>query len=402
MAGTLLGVSQLYLTVPLLPDIATRHQVSQTTAALVGTGFGAAYAAGNLIFPTLSDRFDPRLLMAAGLVGCALAAMVCGWSDTFAVLVAARVAQGLAAAALPPVALTAVGILLPPQDRAAGIAGVSSCFFLGGIVGQGYALGMERSLGWSALFTWLTLPLAICAAALWLLPAPPAAGRGPAQGLIGLLARFGTLLRRPPLLATYLCALAPLLTFVALYSALNEVAAARFGIDEPAAQLALRLPGLPGIALGAAAGVLITRAGPYRTGGIAFLVSASGMIAMALAGSLGMLLAGSAVYVAGLAVAVPSVIAAVGMASGDARGVGIAGYTFLIGLGGAAAPPLAAALGGASFTTLMIVLASALVLSAISIGLGPRATVQQRPGGLPLRERDAEQRVDAVGHQRGR
>ncbi|MBT8226003.1 MAG: MFS transporter, partial [Dactylosporangium sp.] len=372
MSGTLLAVAQLYLTVPLMPQLMDRHQVPAGTAAWVGAGFGAAYAVGSLIFGAASDRFDPRRVLAGGLLASAVATTAAGLSPAFEPLLVARTLQGFTAAAFPPVALALVGGLLSPRHRAVAIAAISSCFLLGGIVGQAYALVVYRWLGWAAVFTALVVPLVMCAGLVTRLPA---AGTGTAAGgLAGVFARFGDLLRRPPLLTVYLCALAPLLTFVAMYSALNDVASDRFAIAGAGPLLALRLPGLPGIAIGACAGWFINRAGPYRTGALAFLVAAAGMAVESTAGGLWLLLLGSAVYVAGLAVAVPSAIAAVGLASGDARGTGIAGYTFLIGVGGAVAPLLAAATTATTtgFGDLTLMLAVLLVGAAAALGLGPR------------------------------
>lgn len=377
VAGALLVVAQLYLTVPILPGIAARYHEPLATAAWVGGGFGLAFAVGNLFFGTASDRFDRRHVMVIGLLGGAVTGVLAGASVGFGTLVAARIAQGFLAAAFPAVALAYVGEALAPARRAVGIAAVSSSFLLAGLLGQGYALAVDRAIGWRWVF-WLLVPVLIAVAAtVWRLPAAPRAaqpGSRPARppALGAAYRELGRLVRRPPLLVGYAVAITLLLTFVGLYSALSLAAHERYGVTGAPALLALRLPGLPGIALGAFAGPLVRRFGPHRVAVGALSIAAAGLILAAVSGTLALLLVGSAVFVAGLAVVIPAAVGIVGLASGAARGAGLAGYGFLIGVGGGVAPLLVGALAPYGFTVLCLVLAGVLAAAAAVAGLGPR------------------------------
>src|SRR5690349_3005524 len=99
MVGALLAVSQLYLTVPLLPTISGRYHVASSAAVWISSGFSLAFALGNLVFGTASDRYDRRNIMALGLFVSALAGLAAGLSPNFAVLIAARIIEGFFAAA---------------------------------------------------------------------------------------------------------------------------------------------------------------------------------------------------------------------------------------------------------------------------------------------------------------
>src|SRR5690242_8169149 len=138
--GALVVLGQLYLTIPLMPDIEHRYGVSPSAAAWVGSGFSLAYAIGNLIFGTISDRYDRRFVMIFGVVGGAVLAGVAGLSTGFAMLVAVRAAQGFVAAAFAPVALAYAVEALSPARRALGLACISCGFLLAGIAGQAFAL----------------------------------------------------------------------------------------------------------------------------------------------------------------------------------------------------------------------------------------------------------------------
>lgn len=369
IAAVLLVVSHIYLTIPLVPHVADDHGTTVTAAAWIGSGFGVAFAVGNLVFPTLSDHVDPRAVMAFGLVAVAVTGVLAGLAPNLPTLVAARVVQGFLAPALPAVALAYLPRVVPGRIRPTALAVLSSCFLLSGIVGQSWALLVQPVLGWRWVL-WGMAPLLVVAALL--IARLPAAARPDVPGsFAGVLGTLAGMLRRPQILVAYTGALTILLTFVGMYVALQDSSTA-LGASDPVTGLLLRLPGLPGIALGWFAGAFIGRIGPHRTGAAAFLLAAVGLGIEALGGPLWLTLVGSGVFVAGLAVAVPAAVTLVAMAAGPARGAGMAGYAFLIGAGASIGPLLAGALAGAGFAAICGVLAAILLVPSIAFAAGSR------------------------------
>ncbi|MBE1878242.1 MFS transporter [Myceligenerans pegani] len=368
MAAVLLTVSHLYVTIPLVSDVAGSLGTTVTTAAWIGSAFGLAFAVGNLVFPTLSDHVDPRAVMTFGLIAVAVTDLAAGFAPNVESLVTARTVQGFVAPALPPVALAYLPRVLPERVRATALAVLSTSYLLSGIVGQAWGLLLEPA-GWNWAL-WGLAPL--LAVAAFLIPRLPAAERSAAAGSPGrALATMVGMFRRPQILVAYTAALTLLLTFVGMYVAL-EAHSAELGATGPVTGLLLRLPGLPGIVLGAFAGVFVRRWGPHRTAGVAFLGAAAGLAIEALGGPVWVTLAGSAVFVAGLAVVVPAAVTVVGTASGQARGAGMAGYAFLIGVGASLGPLLAGALAGAGFGVTCWVLAAVLLVPAATFLIGGR------------------------------
>lgn len=368
MAAVLLTVSHLYVTIPLVPAVAGELGTTVTTAVWIGSAFGLTFAVGNLVFPTLSDHVDPRIIMTFGLVAVAVTDVLAGFATNVELLITARAVQGLLGAALPPVALAYLPRVLPERLRPTALAVLSTSYLLAGIVGQAWGLLLAPA-GWSWAL-WGLVPLLVVAA--FLIPRLPAAERAPGAGSLGgaFVTMLG-MLRRPQILIAYTAALTLLFTFVGMYVAL-EAHSAELGATGPVAGLLLRLPGLPGIVLGAFAGVFIRRWGPHRTAGTAFLVAAAGLVIEGMGGPVWVTLAGSAVFVAGLAVVVPAAVMVVGMASGPARGAGMAGYAFLIGVGASLGPLVADALSGAGFGVTCWVLAAALLVPATAFLAGAR------------------------------
>ncbi|XVS65444.1 MFS transporter [Actinosynnema sp. CA-299493] len=371
VAAVILAVGQLYLTVPLLPGVAERYDIPLSTAAWVGGGFGFAFAAGNLLFGTISDRYDRRHVMAVGLALGAVVSAIAGTSAAFAPLLAARAVQGFLAAAIPSVSLAYATEALPPARRAVGVTAVSGSFLLAGVIGQAYALGVDEVLGWRWVF-WLLTPLLLAVAiTITRLPTIP---RPTPTALTTTFTRLGHLLRRPSLLVAYTGGVTLLLTFVGMYTALTTTVGERYGIHSAVDLLLLRLPGLPGIALGLFTGPLITRFSAHRVAPTAFLIAAAGLALEAGSTTLPVLLVGSAIFVAGLAITIPALVTQVSRASGEARGAALAGYGFLVGLGGGISPVLVTALAPAGFPAVCLTLAGVLILAAATLALGPQPT----------------------------
>lgn len=370
MAAVLLVVSHLYVTIPLVPAVAAEYSAAAATAAWIGTGFGLAFAVGNLVFPTLSDHIDPRLLMAGGLAAVAIADVIAGSAGSLELLIAARVAQGFIAPSLPPVALAYLPRVLPDAARPRGVAVLSTSFLLAGIAGQAWSL-LVGQFGWRWVL-WGLAPLLLAAIVPVLrLPAAPRTGAG--SSIPQVLRTLVGMLRRPVILVAFSGAITMLLSFVGMYAAMQH-ASAQFAATDAVTGFLLRLPGLPGIVAGLFAGGLIARWGASRVGSAAFAVAVLGLLIEALGGPIWLTLLGSTVFVAGLAVSIPAAVTLVGIGSAPARGAGMAGYAFLIGAGAAIGPVVASALAPAGFSATMLVLAAIVAVPAITFALSVRLT----------------------------
>lgn len=128
MAAALLVVGQLYVTLPLVSDLADHWQVTPGLASWTGSSFGFAYAAGFLLLGRLSDHHGRRRIMLASLCATALASVAVAAASNFGMLLVARALQGLVASAFPPAALALVAEVLSPARRPWGISLLSFAF----------------------------------------------------------------------------------------------------------------------------------------------------------------------------------------------------------------------------------------------------------------------------------
>ncbi|MET7338211.1 MFS transporter [Nonomuraea sp. NPDC005650] len=160
-----------------VPSIRADLRAGDAAVQFVVTGYGLAYAAGLITSGRLGDLYGHRRMFRTGLALFTVASAGCGLADGAAWLVAARVAQGVAAALLAPQVLTLLGELYRGADRATafrwygtavGLAGVSGQV-IGGVLVSADPLG----LGWRACFL-VNVPVGAAALAMTgrLLPPP--------------------------------------------------------------------------------------------------------------------------------------------------------------------------------------------------------------------------------------
>ena len=372
----LVVVSELYVSIPLVPTMQQLFGVSQAQASWLGTAFGLAFAGGFLVFGPLSDRYGRKTILIPGLFALALSTLAVGFSPSYKVLIGLRVVQGIAAATFGPTAIAYLGEVLPASIRTTGIAVVTTGFLVAGIVGQVYADAVARAAGWEWVFWGLAAVYGVFVVFLYTLPQSDGAAGESAPSLLAVYARMGRLLGNRVLLAAYGVAFTLLFTFVGMYSGLAPYLQTTFGIS-PEQLLLVRVAGIPGMILSPLAGRLVARYGSGRVviGGL--VLAAGGLGLEAIAGSLAVLVIGSVVFVTGIAAAVPSLIEFIGEKASSARGAAVSLYTCILFIGASLGPLVTTGLQSVGFVGLCGVLALILLLVAGVFALGRNGPAPQ-------------------------
>ena len=138
-------------------------------------GYTLLFASLLLFAGTLSDRVGAKRSLVAGTVLFALASAACGAAPSTALLIAARCAQGAAAAVMLPASMSLVREAYPDpraRSRALGVWAVGGA--VAGLVGQPLG-GLLTTLDWRWVFT-INLPACAAMVALLLL-----VGRSPVR-----------------------------------------------------------------------------------------------------------------------------------------------------------------------------------------------------------------------------
>ena len=127
---------------PSLPGITTIFAVTAQEAQMVITGFLAATAVGQLFFGPISDRFGRRLPLLVGLGLYLVGSVLAFFAPDMAILVFARLIQGIGAAAAMVLSRVIINDTHTPRAAAASMAAVMSAtalapmlaFSLGGVL----------------------------------------------------------------------------------------------------------------------------------------------------------------------------------------------------------------------------------------------------------------------------
>ncbi|GAB3834143.1 MFS transporter [Kribbella italica] len=156
---------------------AIQRDLGATPAQLewISAAYLLAFAAALITFARLGDLAGRKRVFLAGIAVFAVTGVWSGLAGSVEVLIVARAAQGLAAAALAPQVLSILYTLFQGRERAAvfGVFGIMGGLaqavglLLGGVVVTADIAG----LGWRAIFL-VTVPMAVVllAAGAWLVP----------------------------------------------------------------------------------------------------------------------------------------------------------------------------------------------------------------------------------------
>ncbi|MFC1874113.1 MFS transporter [Chloroflexota bacterium] len=157
------------LPAPLLPLIQANFDLDYTQAGFVISAFSLAYGLGQLPSGWLADRVGPRILLAIGICGVAVAGLMVGLSQTYIMLLVFLVLMGILGGGYHPSAATLVSSSVEPknQGRALGfhLIGGSASFFLAPLI----AAAISEAWGWRSSFIGLAIPTAAFGVILYLL-----------------------------------------------------------------------------------------------------------------------------------------------------------------------------------------------------------------------------------------
>ncbi|KZM50503.1 hypothetical protein OA90_08525 [Labrenzia sp. OB1] len=359
----LLVVGQLYVVIPLTGAIAETFASTPRLAAWSGSAFGFAYALGFLIFGPLSDRYGRRVVLLTGLIGTAVATALVGLADTMTTFLQARAVQGLVAASFPPVALSLVAEVLPPQRRPLGVSLISFAFLAAAPLAQfgGAAVTASPSMLMLAL---APLYLVMMAGLAISLPGQAGASSGPAAEKTEP-EDSSRLLNNMVIVSAWVAAITVLFGFVTFQIAIV------MGADSLDPQM-VRLAGLPPLVLSLFAAPISARFGASVTARLGLIVEAVGLV-LCLVGP-AMMVPAAVLISAGVALAVPGLIATIaGASSNRNRGLALSVYTFTLFVGASLAPPVASAVAPLGSALLFGLPAILLAVAFIAVTLSRRA-----------------------------
>jgi predicted MFS family arabinose efflux permease len=151
----------------MLPRLASDFSVTPGTAGQIIIWFTVAYGLVQLLFGPMGDRYGKARLVRLALAGCAVASLASALAPDFELLVWTRVAWGIAAAGVIPLAMAWIGDTVPYDQRQATLAHLLTGTISGMMAGQlAGGLFAESAAGWRAAFFSLSAGYSVVAVLL--------------------------------------------------------------------------------------------------------------------------------------------------------------------------------------------------------------------------------------------
>jgi MFS transporter, DHA2 family, multidrug resistance protein len=154
--------------------------------------YSLVLAAALLPAGLLGDRYGRKRLLTAALILFGISSLACAYSSTSAELIGARVALGLAAAVITPLALAVLPVMFTPEERPRAIATVGGATFLGFPLGPIVGGWLLDHYWWGSVFL-INLPIVVIAllAVVFLMPESRSAERPSIDGIGVVLSSAG-------------------------------------------------------------------------------------------------------------------------------------------------------------------------------------------------------------------
>jgi MFS family permease len=140
------------LLVPLMPLIRDEFTLDYTEAGLLFSVFTMSYGISQLPAGWLADRIGARMLITVGICGVALAGLLVGLSQTYAMMLGFLVLMGVLGGGYHPASSPLISASVEKKNRGRSLGihliGGSSSFFIAPIIAAAFA----AALGWRAPF----------------------------------------------------------------------------------------------------------------------------------------------------------------------------------------------------------------------------------------------------------
>jgi EmrB/QacA subfamily drug resistance transporter len=169
LCGTFVYVLDFFIVNVALPSIQRSLGASTAAVEWVVAGYGLTSAAFLVTGGRLGDHYGRRRMFCTGLLAFTVASALCALAPDAGFLVAARLAQGVAAAIMAPNVLSILGTAYagPARVKAISVYGMvmGVAAVAGQLVGGLLIAANPAGLGWRIIF-WVNVPVGIAALAL--------------------------------------------------------------------------------------------------------------------------------------------------------------------------------------------------------------------------------------------
>jgi predicted MFS family arabinose efflux permease len=250
----------------LLPRLGHDFGRTPGAAGQVIISFSIAYGLMQLLFGPLGDRFGKARLVCVALFGCTAGALASALAPSFEALVWTRVAWGMAAAGVIPLAMAWIGDTVPYERRQATLARLLTGTLSGMMAGQlAGGLFADSALGWRGAFFTLAAGYAVVAILLLVrVSTTPAPATPAARAPLAFVAQLRSVLQVPWARVVLVAVLAEGIFLLGPMAYLPAYLHLRYGLSLSAASALIALYAVGGLVYAVAARQLVRRLGERR------------------------------------------------------------------------------------------------------------------------------------------
>ena len=152
---------------PGIPDIRSEFAVGAGAGQLSMSAFVYAFAAVQLVYGPLSDRFGRRSVLLCAMSLFTLGALLAVFAGSFETLVASRVLQGIGAGAAPAVARAVVRDIYGPERSGQVMSYIMAAFGVIAVANPIVGGVLTDWFGWRAIFVYMAAYGAIVIVLVW-------------------------------------------------------------------------------------------------------------------------------------------------------------------------------------------------------------------------------------------
>ena len=336
----LVVLMSLYITLPLTDIFTAFFHISEANAVWSGSAFSFCYALCCLIYGPIADKVGRKPFLVAGITLLTASTLLIGLVDHYGTLILLRIIQGLAAAAFAPVSLVYTAEVFSSQKKVAVIGYIVSGFLMASVIAQVFAIVVNNTMGWKAIFLILgLLYLGTALAVIFFLPKDQVKREQP--NIWRKYREMGSLFKNDQLVISFVITFMLLFSLVGMYTILGS-----FLVAEPLGftanqVLGVRAIGILGVLTSVFSGSIAGRLGYVTALRIALLLATVSLFVIGISDSIYLIVSSSLLFVAGIALIVPVNISLVNRNAGEERGIAVLVNAFILFLGASAGPILA-------------------------------------------------------------
>ncbi|NNE11043.1 MAG: MFS transporter [Ilumatobacter sp.] len=147
------------------PSIRDDFDVAESTLGWIISGYNIAVASLLLVAGRYADSLGRKRLFLPGVAVFAIGSMLSALAPSAALLIGARVVQGIGGAIISPTAIAVVLPAFPPNKRSTVIGLTGATGALGAVVGPAAGAFLTDLFSWRAIF-WINVPLCLIVLAI--------------------------------------------------------------------------------------------------------------------------------------------------------------------------------------------------------------------------------------------